>query len=213
MKRILEVFGVILIGIFVVVGILAVCKEAGQSLDQPIDIFEPQAVTDSDPSFVVCLDETGNLAADTAYLLIDLSDTTLWPHSDTATVLLRNYRLQGTVSGAHEWHLSLGVVTENDSTNGTAEFVAQKMLVSVSGVFDSDHHWANPLDMWIEDDSLLYVSTSMTETTTTWQNDAAITATINVTGFVAAGDIVLLVDEITSGSTVDFGICVEYDTR
>lgn len=196
------------IGTLLVALLLIGCKK-----DVPIGIFEPQAITDSDPSFVVCLDETDDLAADAAYLLIDLSDTTLWPHSDTATVLLKGFQLQGTVSGAHEWHLGLGVVTENDATNGTAEFVAQKMLVSVSGAFDSDNHWSNPLDMWIEDDSLLYVSTNMTETTTTWQNDAAITATINVTGFVAAGDIVLLVDEITDGSTVDFGICIEYDTR
>lgn len=199
----------ILIGILLVALLLIGCKET----DQPIGIFEPQAVTDSDPSFVVCLDETGDIDADTAYLLIDLSDTTLWPHSDTATVLLEGYRLQGTVSGAHEWHLSLGVVTENDATNGTAEFIAQRMLISVSGAFDSNYHWASPLDMWVEDDSLLYVSTNMTETTTTWQNDVGITATVNVTGLVAAGDIVLLVDEITSGSTVDFGICVEYDTR
>ena len=180
--------------------------------DFPVGVFEPRAVIEKE--FTVCYEEAGDIAASTPYLIIDLSDTTNFPHEDTNAIQVVGWRFQGDISGTHEWHAHLGVVTENDATNGTAEFFADKVLINLTGIFETSTYWEDrPLDTWIEDDSLLYVTTNITSESTIWQNDAAISATVGGTQFVAAGDLVLYMIEVANGSTADFSLCIEYDTR
>lgn len=176
-------------------------------------IFESQGIADSDPSYVVCLEEDGGITADAAYLFIDLSDTTNYAHDKTNAVILSTWHFQGSITGAHEWHAVMGVVVENDATDGTVEFIMHKTIFNLSGIFDIHHEWTNNLDLWIEDEALLYATTSMTNAGTTWQNDVKITSTLGTTELIAAGDVVLFMDEITDGSALDFAVCVEYDTR
>ena len=165
--------------------------------------------------YTACYHETGAIDVDVPYLLVDLSDSTNWPHSATNEVILRSVVIQGTVSGAHQWRLSLGVIVENDATNGTAVWVVNEHLVSVSGVFlPPQRSFAEfGLNLRASGGALTYGVANGHSELTSWQSDTAISATVGTTGTVAVGDLVILADEITSGSTLDFSVCVDYDTE
>jgi len=165
--------------------------------------------------YTACLHETTGITVDTAYLLIDLSDATDWPHTATNEIILKTIAAQGAVSGAHHWYLTAGVVVENDATDGTVIWIDRSHLVSLSGIFDRNHrHFAeHGLNLRATDDALVYGVANGESELTTWQNDTAITATVGTTGTVAVGDLVILADEITDGSTLVFSVCVDYDTE
>lgn len=165
--------------------------------------------------YTACLYETGDIAVDKAYLLVDLSDTTNWPHSAANEIILKSITTQGTVSGAHRWQLSVGVVIENDATDGTAAWVDGRQLIALSSVFvPSQQAFAEGgLNLRVASGALTYGVASSHSELTSWQNDTHITATVGTSGTVAAGDLVILADEITDGSTMRFGVCVNYDTE
>ena len=209
MKKFFLILISITIGILLLVAFLLAFEKPAE--DFPVGIFEPQHTIEKE--FTACYAETGDIATDTAYLIVDLSDSTNYPHEETNAVQIIGWRFQGDMSGNHEWHAHLGVVVENDATDGTAEFFACKQLEQLTGIFETSIQWAAPLDTWVEDESLLFAATNMTNTGTTWQNDVAISATVGTTSTIAAGDIVLFMDEIADGTTVDFSMCIEYYTR
>lgn len=165
--------------------------------------------------YTACYHEADGITVDTAYLLVDLSDTTGWPHSATNEVILKAIATQGTVSGAHQWDLSVGVVVENDATDGTAVWVDGEHLVSLSGVFIPPQrtYASDGLNLRVASSALTYAVASGHSELTSWQSGTAISATVGTTGTVAVGDVVILADEITDGSTLGFTICVDYDTE
>lgn len=165
--------------------------------------------------YTACYYETTGVTVDTAYLLVDLSDSTNWPHSATNEVILKAISTQGTVSGAHQWHLTIGVVIENDATDGTAVWVDGERLVSLSGIFIPPQrtYASGGMNLRVASSALTYAVANGHSELTSWQNDTAISATVGTTGTVAAGDVVILADEITDGSTLGFSICVDYDTE
>lgn len=165
--------------------------------------------------YTACYYEMGNIAGDMPYLLIDLSDSTNWPHSATNEVILKSVTAQGAVSGAHHWHLTVGVVVENDATDGTAIWVTNLHLASLSGVFAPPQRtYANGgLNLRAASSALTYGVANRHSELTSWQSDTAISATVGTTGTVAVGDVVILADELTDGSTLGFSICVDYDTE
>jgi len=194
--------------IFVVVGVsLYLLLPAEDPI--PRGLHTPKA------PYTACYHETGSIAVDTAYLLVDLSDSTNWPHSATNEVILKSVAAGGTVSGAHQWNLTVGVIVENDATNGTAVWVTNEHLITVTGVFAPPQRTfaAGGLNLRAAGGALTYGAANGHSELTTWQNDTAITATVGTTGTVAAGDLVILADEITDGSTLTFSVCVDYDTE
>lgn len=210
LKKAFTILTSISTGILLLVVLLLVFERSTE--DFPVGVFEPQRIIEKE--YTVCYEEDGDIATSMPYLIVDLSDTTNFPHEDTSAIQVVGWRFQGDISGAHEWHAHLGVVTENDATNGTAEFFADKVLINLTGIFETSTYWEDrPLDTWIVDESMLYVTTNITSESTIWQNDVAISATVGVTQFVAAGDLVLYMIEVANGSTADFSLCVEYDTR
>ena len=165
--------------------------------------------------YTACYYETTGVTADTAYLLVDLSGATDWPHTATNEIILKTVAVQGEVSGAHHWRLAVGVIVENDATDGTAVWVTDAHLESLTGIFDRNHrHFAEGgLNLRAAGSALTYGVANGHSELTAWQNDTAITATVGTTGTVAAGDLVILADEITDGSTLSFSVCVDYDTE
>lgn len=165
--------------------------------------------------YTACYYETTGITVDTAYLLVDLSGTTDWPHAATNEVILKTVAVQGEVSGAHHWRLTVGTIVENDATDGTAVWVTDAHLESLSGIFDRNHRYfaEGGLNLRASGGALVYGVANGASELTTWQNDAAITATVGTTGMVAVGDLVILADEITDGSTFSFSVCVDYDTE
>lgn len=164
--------------------------------------------------YTACYHETGNIVTDTAYLLVDLSNTTDWPHTATNEIILKSVAVQGTVGGAHaSWYLNVGVVVENDATNGTAAWIDSQ--IAISGTFSPPQRTfaEGGLNLRTASDTLVYGVTNSTNDRTLWQNDVGITATVGTTGTVGVGDLVILADEISDGATFDFSVCVDYDTE
>ena len=175
----------------------------------------PRGVNVPKVPYRACYHEAVGVTVDTAYLLVDLSDSTNWPHSATNEIILKTIAAQGAVSGAHQWDLTVGVVVENDATDGTAVWMVDEHLLSLTGSYGYDAHNfpAGGLNLRVTSDALTYGVANNHSELTAWQNDTAISATVGTTGTVAVGDLVILADEITDGSTLDFSICVDYDTE
>ena len=164
--------------------------------------------------YVACLEETGSIASDTPYLLVDLSDTTNWPHTKSSRIILKDVQWYGSISGANLWHSLLGVVTENDGTDGSVVFVHNQILTSLSGMFLSDHVWPeHGIDLHVKDGKVENVASNLVhDDNVLWATTNAITATMGTTGTVGVGDLVLYMDERTDGSSANFTLCIGYDT-
>ena len=165
--------------------------------------------------YTACYYETTTVSVDTPYLLVDLSDTTNWPHTATNEVIVRNIVAQGVVSGAHHWHLAIGVIVENDATDGTAVWITNLHLASLSGVFVPPQRGYKDggLNLRASGSALTYAVANGHSELTSWQSDTAISATVGTSATVAVGDVVILADEITDGSTLGFSVCMDYDTE
>jgi len=175
----------------------------------------PVARVDNIPRtpYSVCYEETGSISADTAYLLVDLSSSD-WPHSSTNLVVIKRVWLYGTVSSTHTWRTSWGVITENDATNGTAQWLGTARIANVSGVFNTRREFGeHGLSLRVASDAMDNFGGNATLESTSWQNDTAISSTVSTTGTVGVGDLVFYADEVTDGSTLDFIVCVDYDTE
>ena len=68
-------------------------------------------------SFVVHLD-TGSVAAETAFMLIDLSDTTNWPHTETGHIHVSYIILMVSPDASFLGDVRFGVLSSVDATNG-----------------------------------------------------------------------------------------------
>lgn len=201
--------GIVGVGVIVIAILLLV----GLQTEEPV-ARSNSAVGPTVP-YVACLEELGALPGDTAYLLVDLSDTTNWPHTKTSRIILKDVQWYGSISGAHRWHSLLGVVTENDGTDGSVVFVHNQVLTSLSGMFLSDHVWPeHGVDLHVLDGIVENVASNLVQDDNViWATTNAITATMGTTGTVAAGDLILYMDERTDGSTASFTLCIGYDTE
>lgn len=193
--------------IFLVAAFLASC--------QPEEPIARDAGWPKVPYYVCINNESTDLAADAGFLVIDLSDSTNWPHSATNEIIVKNIELQGSLSGVHNWRASVGVISENDATDGTAVSIFEMHLENLTGMFAGEMFYPeHGLNLRVASGVTTYF-TGTTVASTTWQNDTSITATVGTTGTgkVAAGDLVLFLDEKTDGSTAEFVLCVGYDTE
>lgn len=192
-----------------------VVVSVGLYLLLPAEDPVPRGLHTPKTPYTACYYETTGVLVDTAYLLVDLSDSTNWPHSATNEVILKSVAMNGTVSGAHQWNLTVGVIVENDATNGTAVWVTNEHLITVTGVFAPPQRTfaAGGLNLRASGSALTYGVANGHSELASWQSDTAISATVGTTGTVAVGDLVILADEITDGSTLTFSVCVDYDTE
>jgi len=164
--------------------------------------------------YSVCYEETESIDADKAYLLVDLSDNTNWPHTATNLVVIKRVWLYGAVSSTHTWRTSWGVITENDATNGTAQWLGTARVANVSGVFNTRREFGeHGLSLRVASGAMDNFGGNSTLESTSWQNDTAISSTVATSGTVGVGDLVFYADEVTDGSTLDFTVCVDYDTE
>ncbi len=164
--------------------------------------------------YSVCYEEVGAISADTAYLLVDLSNSTDWPHTATNLVIVKRVWLYGAVSSTHTWRTSWGVITENDATDGTAQWLGTARIANVSGVFNTRREFGeHGLSLRVASGVMDNFGGNSTLESISWQNDTAISSTVAISGAVGVGDLVFYADEVTSGSTLDFTVCVDYDTE
>lgn len=157
--------------------------------------------------------------ADMPIQLIDLSDTASFPHGRTDRIILKSVQVEAAVSttGGGAFAIYVGVVTENDSTDGSVSWLRKWDVWAVGDAY-TYHEQEWPLagvDLKVSGGALKHWATNATlDDSAHWKNDAGI---VNVNGDTAGnpgvGDLVALIDETANGSTLNARIGVCYDTE
>jgi hypothetical protein len=157
-----------------------------------------------------------DLAATERFILVDLSDTANFPHTETGKIRL--YRLdvdiergENAVSG--EYIVYIGVVLEVDATDGSTKWILamheetdEESTDDVSRTFRS-YKWDEGLDLEISAGALVWgISSSGDTDNVGWQTDVALDSPAGAANFPGAGDLVMLVEE--TGGTGSLSICV-----
>ena len=122
----------------------------------------------------------GGLTADTAAVIVDVSNTSGFPHNEASGVVpyALRFRVKGTAGSAGNAVLYIGIVLENDATNGTAGILAASDTVVYNQEFDSGwHDYKGGLanrgpNLSIASGALPYASLLPTGDYTVLQNDA-----------------------------------------
>jgi len=158
-----------------------------------------------------------DIAADTMYQLIDLSDAANYPHTSTNKIILKRVRLHAEKKTDGEFNLYVGVVIENDATDGTAKWLHCFRLENNGNPTDSSDRFAQPLefnlDLEVSGGALVnYVTNLELANDALLKNDVARTSPVG-TANPGVGDLMFYVDETGGAGTVDFTVSADYDTE
>lgn len=160
------------------------------------------------------------VAASTAYMLVDLSDATNYHHVKTNGIHLCELQVGAEIhSGTFD--LWFGVITEVDASNGTAQWfhvvhAEKKSTLNVMASFMVGGLNQQGLDLTIVAGAAVnHLSNVSLAGDTLFQNDTGLASVLGAaagaTGIPGAGDIVMYVEEVSTG-TMDFSICTGYYT-
>ncbi len=161
----------------------------------------------------VMMDVQG-LAVDARYVLVDLSNITDFPHDGIDHILVRRLMVSVEQHSSGLFDINFGVVKEVDATNGSVAWF-KKINFEVGGQDDFDFHYPNGLSLQlVSEEPKLWLSNHFENENTGWQTDVDLASPLSAVASVppGAGDLVMLVDEISGTGTVDFNVAVEYDT-
>jgi len=169
------------------------------------------------------------VAASTGYVLVDLSDTTNYPHSGTNAIILKSLALEAEKkTGGGGFDIWVGVINEVDATNGSTNWIHVWHLETDVDATDNTRYiskkvYFSDLDLEVDADTaaseaLRYIVSNIGhDGDTTWQNDTGLASPIGASGQTygkpGAGDLVVYVEETADSGTLDFCISAEYDTR
>lgn len=162
--------------------------------------------------YSVCV-STDAAGGDTPLLVIDLSDSTNFPHTATNEVILRAVYCQGGLDANAQWNIYYGVILENDATDGSTMWMYQHRRTRLAN-FDEQRSYTDwGLDMRVTSGALVYATSNMElSDSVVFSSGAVITSSVG-TSSPGAGDIVVWLDEITDGAVLEYTICVDYDTE
>jgi|GEM_PF-5401521 len=160
------------------------------------------------------------ITASTSTILIDLSDTTNFPHEKTGYACLTNIRINVDKVAASTATIKIGVVTEVGATNGDVEWFFSK-------VFEADTVGTHLVENVNFAPAVIraYVNSSggtpyllssdRTTDSTVYQTDVGLPTTADTGGgvFPSAGDIVLRVEYETGASASDITVEALYYTK
>lgn len=150
------------------------------------------------------------LTADEGFVLVDLSDTSNFPHNDAQTGKLRLYRIEIDVEKdtTAQAVLYIGVITEVDTSNGSTDWIdAIRLFTDRDGTDDEDwrhierNYYGLDLEVNTDDDELYNViSNSGHSGDATWQTDLALDSPVGDTQSAPGeGDLVAYLDH-TAGN-------------
>ena len=125
---------------------------------------------------------TAALVADEAYVLVDLSDSTNFSHTETGKIRLLRIEVDWEADTNGTGILYIGVITEVDATNGTAIWLdAIRMHTDNDGTDSTDQrhlvreYYGLDLEVDTDNDILYHVTTNSTQAgSTNWQTDVAL---------------------------------------
>lgn len=179
--------------------------------------------------FTACLGAQA-VAASTPYVLVDLSDTTNYPHTKTGEVHLLGLMLNTEKASDGVYDIFVGVISEVDATNGTAEWFKVFHLEHVNNTTDSTDRFAQVVDFSLGGASReginchITAAGAMSRIVTNqqqaghvnWQTDTGLASPVGAaagaTGKPGAGDVVVWVEEVSGAGTIDFHITAIYET-
>ena len=165
------------------------------------------------------------VAASTAYVLIDLSDATNFPHTPTNYIDLLALFLNAEKAGDGVYDLWVGVVTENDNTDGSVNWLHVFHLQHVVNSTDSTDRFAQSVDFTLggaNADGLRCQIVSGSQKgfvgNQTQADNANWDANTNRVGpagnaMPAVGDIVVWAEEVSGTGTLDFSLTAIYEAH
>lgn len=161
------------------------------------------------------------LTATKRYLLVDLSDTGSgnYPHKATDVIEIQQLHLSAFLASTGSFQLKVGLLTENDGTNGSVYWLYQ-LEIPVNGVHEEvtiDYRMRGRygLELSIASDiPVNFTSNNKTTSDVNWKNDVSLTNAVGDTDAnCAAGDLVAEATEVTDNGTFALTMRVQYNTR
>ncbi len=147
------------------------------------------------------------VAADTPYVLVDLSDTTNFPHKLTNGLILKGLDVY---SDSADFDVYVGVVIENDATNGTAKWIYYHKGSGAEDFRVPEHG----LNLCVISGALTnVVSNSQQADNTNWQNDVDRVSPVGSTTKPGAGDLVVFADLTAGSGTLNGRVVAYYDAE
>jgi len=167
------------------------------------------------------------VSASTAYVLVDLDGGGTFPHRSVDSNWLNVLGLTLTSEKASDgiFDIWVGVVTATTATVGTAEWFQVFHLEAVGNSTDSTDRFAWQIDYTngggtpdginckVTSGALEYTACTQSQAdNANWQNDTNRTSPAgNV--MPAVGDLVVWVEEVTNGGTLDFSLLCQYEAH
>jgi len=171
-------------------------------------------------------------ANDTPVVLVDISDSTNFPHSSSETTWCNVLGLHLSAEKASDgvYDIWLGVVVENDGTDGTAKWFDVLHLEAVGNPTDSTDRCivhrdytlggGNPdgINCKVTSGALVYTLCGQSQANNAnWINSTGrlspAGAGAGATGKPAAGDVVAWVEEVSGTGTLDWSITLHYEAH
>ena len=168
------------------------------------------------------------IAATTRYVLVDLSDTTNYPHNLTTELHILGLEIDAEMHTTGSFDLWFGAIIEVDASNGTANWIHVLHAEEDTNPTDSAGVLQRSIDCTIggrnpEGWNLQVVSGTLTRIVTNvqeagdtgWQTDVGLASPVGAagaaTGKPGAGDFVLKLEEVADTGTLDVSITVLYE--
>lgn len=143
----------------------------------------------------------------TGYMLVDLSDTTNWPHTNTGHIVLKSITVDTNTDAAFVGDLRFGFLSNVDATNGDfheiGELHGERSATVGSGAFDFSNY-----GIGLETDEWFGVTTP---NNVLWQTDVNLLGPDGLTTHPSGDGDFVMVLESTAGSA-DISITVIYTT-
>jgi len=162
-----------------------------------------------------------DIADDEYFVLVDLSDSTQFPHTETGKIRLYSITLTSEKATDGQFIFYFGVIIEVDGTDGSTKHILVVDLESVLNPTDSTDRfvyqfkWDGGIDLEVSAGAMVNVVSNGGETDDVeWNTGSALDSPVGDTSNApGAGDLVLFVDETGGSGTVSFTVTVEYTTE
>jgi hypothetical protein len=148
-------------------------------------------------------------------ILVDISTLSGWPHQSASSVVLDGirYQVRGTAGSAGDAELKIGIVEENDATDGTMSIIFSSLTILYTEKYDSG--WVNlepvGLDLRLVSAAHTYGNAPVSGNETILQNDTNRTdAERNTNVNPGVGDLIAFFNEGTNGGTYDYDVLVKW---
>lgn len=145
------------------------------------------------------------IAASQNYVLVDLSDSTNYPHTGTTDVVITSVNLGLLIGGAAGWSGAIGTVTAIDGSSATVRYLT---LTAPSTIGLSTTVQLSYPGGGIIDDNIMGADISVAAMTTGTDLESP-GGTVNA----AVGDVVVLITELSGSTTCSWNAGITYWTK